>query len=175
MVFYTGNAERMRLNTTGALVLSGGTTTANGIGITFPASQSASTNANTLDDYEEGTWTPSIGGTATYNAGQYAYYIKIGRSVTLLCNVIIDVIGTGSLQTLSGVPFAAITGARSPLTIAVFDNITTSVFSLGAWVNSNATTIQFSGMLATGFSASYTLNVFGSATRIDMNGSYITN
>jgi hypothetical protein len=36
-------------------------------GISFPASQSALTDPNTLDDYEEGTWTPGVGGTATYN------------------------------------------------------------------------------------------------------------
>jgi hypothetical protein len=37
------------------------TPSASGSGISFPATQSASTNANTLDDYEEGTWTPTIG------------------------------------------------------------------------------------------------------------------
>ena len=37
----------------------GGTTpSASGAGISFPATQSTSTDANTLDDYEEGTWTP---------------------------------------------------------------------------------------------------------------------
>jgi hypothetical protein len=42
------------------------TPAASGAGITFPAAQSASSDANTLDDYEEGTWTPNVGGTATY-------------------------------------------------------------------------------------------------------------
>jgi hypothetical protein len=37
----------------------GAAPTTSGTGITFPATQSASTNANTLDDYEEGTWTPT--------------------------------------------------------------------------------------------------------------------
>ena len=37
------------------------TPSASGAGITFPATQSASTDANTLDDYEEGTWTPNQG------------------------------------------------------------------------------------------------------------------
>jgi hypothetical protein len=42
------------------------TPSASGSGISFPATQSASSDANTLDDYEEGTWTPSVGwGTAT--------------------------------------------------------------------------------------------------------------
>jgi hypothetical protein len=38
-----------------------------GAGITFPATQSASSNANTLDDYEEGTWTMALafGGAST--------------------------------------------------------------------------------------------------------------
>jgi len=66
----------------------GGATPANsGSGITFPATQSASTDANTLDDYEEGTWTPrladaSSGGNSntTNSAG---WYTKIGNQVTI--------------------------------------------------------------------------------------------
>jgi hypothetical protein len=57
------------------------------VGIKFPASQSASADANTLDDYEEGTWTPrladaSSGGTSntTNSAG---WYTKIGNQVTI--------------------------------------------------------------------------------------------
>lgn len=75
--------ERARFNSTGAFVLAGGSTSASGIGIAFPATQSASSDANTLDDYEEGTWTPtfiSTGATFTY-APQYGTYIKIGRLV----------------------------------------------------------------------------------------------
>jgi hypothetical protein len=54
-----------------------------GIGITFPATQSASADANTLDDYEEGTWTPafsSAAGTVTYGQ-QKGVYTKIGDTV----------------------------------------------------------------------------------------------
>ena len=36
-----------------------GATSVTGTGISFPATQSASSDANTLDDYEEGAWTPS--------------------------------------------------------------------------------------------------------------------
>jgi hypothetical protein len=54
-------------------------------GIAFPATQVASANANTLDDYEEGTWTPTFigsttAGTATYT-GQLGTYTKIGNRV----------------------------------------------------------------------------------------------
>ena len=47
----------------------------------FPATQNASSDANTLDDYEEGTWTPTITGSGG-SSGQ-AYDIQIGRYVKL--------------------------------------------------------------------------------------------
>ena len=53
--------------------------------IKFPASQNASGDSNTLDDYEEGTYTPSVtgstsGGPFTFGT-QSGYYTKIGREV----------------------------------------------------------------------------------------------
>lgn len=56
--------------------------------IQFPATQNASTNANTLDDYEEGAFTPTItfstngnlAVTYTFNNGRY---VKIGKSVSI--------------------------------------------------------------------------------------------
>jgi len=51
--------------------------------IKFPATQNASSDANTLDDYEEGTYTPTItvsSGTPNYSY-QQGYYTKIGRQV----------------------------------------------------------------------------------------------
>jgi hypothetical protein len=66
----------------------GGTTPAtSGTGITFPATQSASSDANTLDDYEEGTWTPTItfnfASTGITYTTQLGRYVKIGRQVTI--------------------------------------------------------------------------------------------
>lgn len=74
--------------------------------IVFPATQNASADANTLDDYEEGTWTPAVGGTATYTT-QEGRYTKVGRLVVIHCRLIINVIGTGSTATLTGNPFSA--------------------------------------------------------------------
>jgi len=60
------------------------TPSASGAGISFPATQSASTDANTLDDYEEGTFTATITGMGSAtNNNVTARYIKIGRVVTL--------------------------------------------------------------------------------------------
>ena len=64
----------------------GATPAASGAGISFPATASASSDANTLDDYEEGVWSPTISsltnltGTASVSN---ATYTKIGRMVYL--------------------------------------------------------------------------------------------
>ena len=65
------------------------TPTTSGAGLTFPATQSASSNANTLDDYEEGTWTPSQGSGLTVigTFSSSGKYTKIGNLVTVNFNV----------------------------------------------------------------------------------------
>jgi hypothetical protein len=90
MTFATGGTERMRLNNTGALVFAGGDTAANGIGITFPATQSASSNANTLDDYEEGTFTPALAGgyTGITYLAQDGWYRKVGSVVVVSARIL---------------------------------------------------------------------------------------
>jgi len=84
------------------------TASASGAGVTFPATQSASSNANTLDDYEEGTWTPTAGG-ITVNSGTPVYsgrYTKIGNMVYLDWRAVggnITISAAGS--SLGGMPF----------------------------------------------------------------------
>jgi hypothetical protein len=88
----------------------GATAAASGAGITFPATASASSDANTLDDYEEGTWTPTIlgqttAGTTTYGAVRRGTYTKIGRQVTVDFYVnYTAATGTGNLI-IGGLPF----------------------------------------------------------------------
>jgi hypothetical protein len=89
--------------------LQGGTLSA-GTGIAFPATQSASTDANTLDDYEEGTWTPIItrdGGGAVLTYTSDGTYTKVGRLVTVAGVITISVVvsqGTGNWY-FDGLPF----------------------------------------------------------------------
>lgn len=109
-----GGVEGMRLNSSGNVQFAGniglgGTTpTTSGTGITFPATLSASTDANTLDDYEEGTWTPSwsaTSGSMSYSK-QQGFYIKIGRVVHAHCHIITTANNSlsGTVQ-LNGLPF----------------------------------------------------------------------
>ena len=148
--------ERMRLNSQGALILQGGTTNANGTGITFPATQSASSNANTLDDYEEGTWTPSYGGgitAATYGTARAGTYIKIGRSVTVHVILMTDSVTRGSGGvTITGLPFtpSSATGSEASLSISNATRFDSNP-PLYARVVLNATTIAlYSSINATG-------------------------
>ena len=87
----------------GVLQLSGG--------ITFPATQSASTDPNTLDDYEEGGWTPNdASGAGLSLAVSSGQYIKIGKQVFVTCYVTYPSTANGNQATIGGFPFAAASG-----------------------------------------------------------------
>jgi hypothetical protein len=84
------------------------TPSTSGAGITFPATQSASTDANTLDDYEEGTWTPSFlvqSGSATYT-NQQGTYTKIGKQVTAVFYITVNVSSSLTTLNITGLPFS---------------------------------------------------------------------
>jgi hypothetical protein len=83
-------------------------------GISFPATQSACSDVNTLDDYEEGTWTPTDGSgaglTFSQNSGRYT---KIGREVTCYMAVEYPSTANGNNAQINGLPFSAVTAAVS--------------------------------------------------------------
>ena len=91
----------------------GATPSTSGAGITFPATQSASTNANTLDDYEEGTWSPeladaSTGGNTFTMSVQNGLYTKVGNVVTVYFRATWTSKGSASgTVRLRGFPFVA--------------------------------------------------------------------
>lgn len=78
--------------------------------IKFPSTQIASADANTLDDYEEGTWTPALSASTTNDysyTSQAGRYIKIGRLVT--CYGYLRLSSTGSSSgfvSVSALPFS---------------------------------------------------------------------
>lgn len=98
--------------TVGALVNTGLTDiSAAGAGqVRFPAAQNASANANTLDDYEEGTWTPSLSDGTTAPVTGTGRYTKIGRYVFLSVDLYNKDISTHTVTTtflrITGLPFS---------------------------------------------------------------------
>jgi hypothetical protein len=140
--------------------------------IKFPASQNPSADVNTLDDYEEGTWTPSIGGSATYTV-QAGRYIKIGRLVFVFCSLGINSLGTGSTFAISGLPFNVSYGGG--VSVYNFTTIATAVVSLyGAFGSSGVATIGFSGATAASVNSGGTVNIFGNSTALVFSGLYYT-
>ena len=88
-----------------------------GAGITFPADAtvSASSNANTLDDYEEGTWTPELtfatpGSVSVGYSGREGFYTKIGNLVQFSCILKVNSFSKGTASgtlKVNGLPFTA--------------------------------------------------------------------
>jgi hypothetical protein len=87
----------------------GATAAASGAGITFPATVSASSDANTLDDYEEGTWTPtdSSGANLTFsNTSNNCFYTKIGNTVQVAGRIVFPSTASGATAEVGGLPFS---------------------------------------------------------------------
>lgn len=138
--------------------------------IKFPATDNPSADVNTLDDYEEGTWTPSIGGSATYTS-QVGTYTKVGRQVTVSASLIINSLGTGSATTIQGLPFTA-GGASNFFTGAVmFSGLSSSVVTVVARIPGNTATVVLLSASAAATGLSQT-GIIGSGTTIQFTVTY---
>lgn len=106
------------LATLGGLPLGGGTLTGllttNGQ-IAFPATENPSADANTLDDYEEGAFTPTVtfatvGNLAVVHGTQSGQYVKIGSAVLFKIQIATTTFthttAAGNLR-VAGLPFAS--------------------------------------------------------------------
>ena len=115
------------------LGVGGATPSTSGSGITFPATQSASSDANTLDDYEEGTWSPTVtssGGSITSYTSD-GTYTKIGRLVLITARVGLTNVGTASGNlNITNFPFtSAGTSMQMPMTVRE-GNVTGQVYQI---------------------------------------------
>jgi hypothetical protein len=100
-----------------SLGIGSATATTSGTGITFPATQSPSSNANTLDDYEEGTWTPTVTSAGYSIASSSGKYTKIGNVVYCQISFVFATVnGSSTSQAiLSGGPFSASTNGTGAI------------------------------------------------------------
>jgi len=115
--------------------------------IVFPATQNPSGNANTLDDYEEGNWTPTLtpaSGSLTSFVSS-GVYTKIGNVVTVQFRAQITNAGTASgVMSFGGLPFTSKSvGGRASISLVREDGSTGTTFQ--ALIISAATT----GVIAT--------------------------
>jgi hypothetical protein len=114
--------------------------------LAFPATQNASTNANTLDDYEEGTWTPGIGGNGGESGQTYSIqtgrYVKVGKMVVAWGRVTLSNKGTlTSFIEITGLPFSSANNANiyGAGLVPYWASLTTAVVHMGIAVNVSST------------------------------------
>lgn len=136
----TGNTLGLTTTCQGLLDISG----ASAGQIKFPASQNPSADANTLDDYEEGTWTPNdASGAALSFIGVVGQYTKVGRQVTVYGRLQYPATADGSQAAIGGLPFSILTNNNA----------------VGGVVNDKSYTLE-----AKGISGSSTLQILEMAT-----------
>jgi hypothetical protein len=116
-------------------------------GVTFPATLVPSANVNTLDDYEVGTFVPTIvgttsAGTTTYTT-QLGWYQKVGRYVHIDIQLVwTNMTGTGNLL-VGALPFASTTeaGYVSPAAVSYSNLVVGAGLQLVAYIPDTSVTI----------------------------------
>ena len=180
----SGAAGVLNLGTTNTDVInvghSGATITLVAGQIGFPATQVPSADANTLDDYEEGTWTPVLapasGSSQTYTL-QIGSYTKIGRMVFLKGHMSINSLGDASGDIgIAGLPFPSSSDSNSLSSVNVghgdslaitaghalggFLNPNSSEISLRVWDAVTGTTAMQASELSAGGAVSFSVNYY---------------
>jgi hypothetical protein len=177
LVFQTnGTTTALTLSTAQLATLAGGLNFSTlDAGITFNKT-SALTNS-TLNDYEVGTWTPVIAGISSAGTANYssrnAYYVKIGKAVTLSCYLAWNSgTGTGNMK-LTGLPFVDPNGTSGTM-IPYQENLTVPAGSFASLEpNASNTTEWYFWSTPTGGGSSAGLT-YDAAAAILFNATYIT-
>jgi hypothetical protein len=115
-------------------------------GIQFGGDTSSS---NALNDYEEGTWTPSVvgaSGESTYPSLRLGWYTKVGRLVTITWFVSITKNNmTGTLR-MTGFPFTLLGGsAFYPQGTVLLDSLSTATNNITMQGATNSNSGDFIG------------------------------
>lgn len=83
---------------------------------------SGTLTGNTLDDYEEGTWTPIMGG----QNQPTCYYCKVGRLVMLQGDITLHA-STSTVAVMTGIPFNATSSTYGTVTVGYVSNSRSAV------------------------------------------------
>lgn len=177
--FYTNTTQQILIDSGGDLQLLQG-------GINFPDTQNASSDVNTLDDYEEGTWTPELWDDTlateatepTYTT-QVGWYTKIGNLVSFGGKITITALGsltTSEVIRIGGLPFTAnsTTGHRGTLNFGFGNglNLSTATTSITGLIQENtAYATLYTWDVATGV-GSMLVSEFSASGNVTFTGQY---
>lgn len=144
------------LTANGALTVAGLITATTGQ-IVFPATQNASAGVNTLDDYEEGAWTPTLissgGGAPAYSAGSTGgMYVKVGQKAMLMGIITLTGVGTlaaGSVS-IGGIPFttANVSPGNGSGSFGYWANLAAAKVMVGYLISPNTTSVAITTIAA---------------------------
>jgi hypothetical protein len=166
-----GGAERMRIDASGHAIIPAGVTLGTAAGV-YAA-------ANTLEDYEEGTWTPTITNSTGSYTTQVGRYTKIGNLVYVNCNVNTAFTNTGTTaQSIAGLPFASenVASLFSVGTIFPVQGFNQGNSDIAAQVTINTTSVAlYTVAPATGINyTTIVSNTFGTTVEFEFSLCYRT-
>lgn len=147
----------------------------------FPATQNPSSDADTLDDYKERTFTPALkfGGNSTgmtYTT-QEGTYVKVGQLVMVSIRIVLSAKGssTGS-ATITGLPFTS-AAYYGGLTVHYFDNLNSAVSDVKAYIGASSSTINLVSVAAAGGTGVVNMadTTCTNTTTLIMSGTYRAN
>ena len=122
-------------------------------GLQFPSTQVASGDANVLDDYEEGTFTPTFLGAGGQSGQVYSRqvgrYQKVGKWVHVSGRITLSTLGTLTGAVLiGGLPFTSLnlTGGQTAITVGFWSAMTATFVFISGYVDVNTTTAVMQGL-----------------------------
>ena len=142
-----------------------------GTGGSVVFTQTGYTAANALDDYEEGIWTPTIGGSGATYANQQGLYTKVGRYVCAVFDITVNARNSGSTNELHGFPFTANTGVSPAMGvysghISFYSGVSQNLYSLDMYIINGQTYAYFTGHTSASGNIGNSLAVWQNGTRI---------
>ena len=176
---FTNDVEKLRIKSGGDVSIEDGNLIlASGHGIDFSATGSGddstgqTVQAELLNDYEHGLWTPTVNGDTTYHH-QYGMYQKIGRQVTAWFRLKINAANTpGASFYMDGLPYNndhnGFLGGNG--TVFYFSSIGTSTTMMTCRIDGGGSTINFTGNVGSGTSAN-AVNISWVANNAEVQGS----
>jgi hypothetical protein len=100
--------------------------------------------ANKLDDYEEGTWTPDVGGAGVTWSYQQGVYTKVGRLVTVTFWLQAGSTDSSSgTVSIVGLPFATNSVGRNTVAVRAYNlnNVPSGTHGIVGWTSGTSTSV----------------------------------
>ena len=163
----------------GKFIVGEATATATGNGVTFPATQNASSDANTLDDYQEDTWTPVLafggGSTGITYSVQNGRYTKVGRVVTVSAYIALTSKGSSTGNaTITGLPIASINSSNAFVCVPIYAEVVTNTGYIVGYINPATSEVKLSQIATTGVNTRLTDTNFANNSAIMLGFSYFS-